>query len=120
MDDKALEAINALLNTLFAQLGPFGTMGLLLLIALLFFGWRVYSDYRKDSEINKALAAKDETIQMMAEHHRELRVIHLKLQGWSDDAIERFILKSTPKNPIEARKMLEEGNDLSDNELDND
>lgn len=113
--DKIIEAANGLLQTLLNAFGAGGTVALVIVIALLLFGYKVYTDWRKNKEPNQAIAAKDESIQLLASENRTLRAINLKLQGMSEDFIDKVILKGIPKDPIEARNMLEGERSLEDN-----
>jgi hypothetical protein len=69
--------------------------------------YRLYNDWRKDKEINALLKEKDRTIQRLAEENRLYRIKELKSQGFSEDYIEKFILRNEFENPSEARKTLE-------------
>lgn len=104
---EILEAVDKLLRTCLEQFGVNTTLFLIFSVAIGLFLWRIYNDWRKGKEINAAIKAKDETIQVLAEHNREFRVIDLKARGWSDEMIDAVVLKNTPKDAIEAREMLQ-------------
>jgi uncharacterized membrane protein (DUF106 family) len=105
--DKALEALNKLLQTCIQFFGVNFTVFLIFAIPIGFFLYKIYTDWVKRNEINATIKAKDETIQVLAEQNRQLRVIELKHLGWSDEAIDRVVMKNTPKDAIEARKLLQ-------------
>lgn len=68
---------------------------------------RLYIDHTKEKETNAALDEKERTIQRLAQDNRELRIVNLKVQGWSVDEIDRFVIRNEFKNPAEARGQLE-------------
>lgn len=106
--DKIFQAINELLKTCVELLGYNLTVVLIFLVPSLLFLYKVYNDWTKRREVNLAIKAKDETIQVLAEQNRQFRVIELKEKGWNDDAINNVVMKNTPKDAVEARKMLQE------------
>ena len=106
--EKLITAIQNLIKTLVELFGVTTTIWLVVGTVIVLIAWKIYTDIRKRQEVDKALQAKDYTIQLLAEQNREFRVTILKQQGWDDASIDKFILKNTPENPIEARKMLEE------------
>jgi len=113
--DKILEALERLLRICIEFFGPNVTLALIFLVPFGLFAFRFYTDWRKRQEVNEALKAKDETIQTLAELIRQYRVIELRQQGWSEEAIERIVLRNTPKDAIEARKLLEDGGEVRSN-----
>lgn len=112
--DKILEALDKLLRTCLEFFGPNITVLLIIVVPLGLFLWRWYSDRVKRQETRDALDAKEQTIQILADEVRHLRVIHLKNLGWTDEAIEAVIMKNTPKDAVEARKLLEDEKKDSD------
>jgi SpoVK/Ycf46/Vps4 family AAA+-type ATPase len=104
---EALEALAKILEILFKYLSPNMVLALIILIPVFLLIYKIYSDWVKRHEINETIKAKDETIQILNEHNRQLRVLELKLRGWSEADIDAVVMKQTPKNPIEARDMLE-------------
>ena len=105
--DKFLEALNKILETCISAFGTNFTIFLIFAVPLGFFGYKIYTDWRKRKEVDATIQAKDETIQILAEQNRQLRVIELTHLGWSAKAIDKVIMKNTPKDAIEAREMLE-------------
>jgi hypothetical protein len=103
---EVLEALTKLLELLFKYLSPNTVLILILVIPILLFLYKIYTDWVKRNETNSTIKAKDETIQILNEQNRQLRVIQLKQLGWSDDAIEAVVMKEMPKNVMEAREMV--------------
>lgn len=107
MLDQLLEIIKVFFGLLIKHFGPWGTIVIFGIIALGLFCWRYYSDRRRDKYVDKLLKEKDAAIQRLAEQERNYRVMFLKQMGWSDDDIDRFIMKNQFANPQEARQHLE-------------
>ncbi|MCD9189268.1 MAG: hypothetical protein LUM44_22820 [Pyrinomonadaceae bacterium] len=105
--DKVLEALDKLLRTCIEFFGVNLTIFFIFAIPILLFLYRIYTDWVKRNEVDAAIKAKDETIQVLAEHNRELRVLHLTQLGWDSASIEAVVMKNTPKDAIEAREMLQ-------------
>lgn len=106
-----LEAVNHLLEQLFSSLGPWPTLFLLVFLALLTFGFRVYQDWRKEQEVDQRIKDKDRTIQRMAAELRMYRAAYFSdVEGWSDEKIERFIFRNDFSDEVEARIGLEQDN----------
>lgn len=105
--DKLFEALDKILRTCIEYFGVNLTLFIIFAAPILLFLWRVYTDWVKRNEINATIKAKDETIQVLAEQNRQLRVIELKHLGWNDKAIDAVVMKNTPKDAIEAREMLQ-------------
>jgi hypothetical protein len=104
---EILDAVDKLLRTCLEFFGVNLTVWIIIGTVAFFALWRVYSDWAKRKEVNSTVAAKDHTIQILAEQNRQLRVIQLKNDGWALKDIENFVLKAIPKDPIEAREMLQ-------------
>lgn len=105
-----IDALSRFIQVLIANYGIWGTLGIFGFIFLLFFGWRVYNNYRKDREVNLALQEKDRTIQRLAEQERNYRILFFKEKaGWTDDQVDRFVLKNEFPDAPSARKALEGG-----------
>lgn len=106
--DKAIEATNKLLEFLFRTLGVWGTAIAVLLALVAMVAWRIYNDWRKDREVNLALAEKDKTISRLAAQERGWRVQYFKASlGWTDEQIEKFLVQNDPIDIPTARKELE-------------
>jgi len=105
--DKILEAINKILQTLLTSFGPGWALLIVFLACVLGFLYKFYGDWVKRNETNHIVRAKDETIQLLAQDNRDLRVILFKYLGWSDEAVKNIVLENIPKDAIEARKLLE-------------
>jgi hypothetical protein len=103
-----LDALNNFIQTLIANYGRWGTIGIFLGIALLSAGWRIYQQRRKDKEVNLALKEKNRTIQRLAEQERNFRILFFKEKcGWTDDEIEKFVMKNEFEDVPSARRELE-------------
>jgi hypothetical protein len=114
--EKTIESLEKLLRTCIEFFGPNLTLLLVFLIPLCFFAYRLYTDWVKRTEIDKVVAAKDETIQVMAQQNRDLRVQEFVRLGWTPDQIEAVVLKNSPKNALEARELFESTALKSDDE----
>jgi len=114
-----IEAFRKLLEVLIANYGTWGTLGIFAFIILASFGWKFYNNYRKDKEVNLALQEKDRTIQRLAEQERNFRILFFKEKaGWTDEQVERFVLRNEFPDVPSARKALEgerEGKEDSSN-----
>jgi len=109
IDATTINAIEHLITTVVNAFGPGKTILLMIAIAVAVFVWRVYNNYRKDKEINKAIQALEQSVQRCAAEAREWRIVFLKKDGWSDTEIDRFILKGQFDSAAEAREALERG-----------
>ena len=87
-----LDAFNGILNTLLNNYGPAGTLAILIGLVVLSFGWRLFTDWRRERKIDRALAEKEETIQRQAKEIRMYRALFFKEKaGWDDNLINKFI-----------------------------
>jgi hypothetical protein len=103
-----LDALNNFIQILIANYGRWGTIGIFVAIALASTGWRIYQYRRKDKEVNLALKEKDRTIQRLAEQERNYRILFFKEKcGWTDDEIEKFVMKNEFEDVPSARRELE-------------
>lgn len=103
-----IEAFRKLLEVLIANYGIWGTLGIFAFVILAFFGWKLYNNYRKDKEVNLALQEKDRTIQRLAEQERNFRILFFKEKaGWTDEQVDRFVLRNEFPDVPSARKALE-------------
>lgn len=103
-----IDAIKDLLEVLIAHYGAGGTLAIFAVVVLALFGWKVYNNYRKDKEVNLALQEKDRTIQRLAEAERNFRILFFKEKaGWTDEQVERFVLRNEFPDVPTARKALE-------------
>lgn len=104
-----IDAIVRLLDVLIRNFGQVGTLIIALAIVALASLWRVYNDRRKDKEVNAVIAEKDKTIQRLAEQERNYRILFFKEKaGWTDEEIDRFVMKNDFDGVVSARKALEE------------
>ena len=109
--NEILNAIIQLIEVLIKHFGTLGTIGILVFVLLISIGWRLYNDKKNREESEALLEEKDRTIQRLAEQERSYRALFFKkFAGWEEKDIERFILKNEFKNPVEARKFLEDQN----------
>lgn len=103
-----LRTVNQLLELLISHFGPWGTIVIIFGVLLLAVGLRLYNDWRKDKEIEALIEEKDRTIQRLAESERTYRALFLKDKaGWTDEQVERFIVRNEFTDPAEAREALE-------------
>lgn len=84
-----IELLKFLINTY----GKYQTILGVGLVILVFFGWRVYQDHRKDGVWEKLIAEKEQTIQRIATENRGLRIIIFRdVHKWSEEQIEKFFI----------------------------
>lgn len=113
-----LQTVNQLLELLISHFGPWGTIVIVFGALLLAVGLRLYNDWRKDKEVKALIDEKDRTIQRLAESERTYRALFLKEKaGWTDEQVERFIVRNEFANPAEAREALENQGDSQDEDL---
>jgi hypothetical protein len=113
-----LQTVNQLLELLISHFGPWGTIVIIFGALLLAVGLRLYNDWRKDKEVKALIDEKDRTIQRLAESERTYRALFLKEKaGWTDEQVERFIVRNEFANPAEAREALENQGDSQDEDL---
>lgn len=110
--EPLLKAAAALLQVFIDTLGVGGTLGVAFGLLLFLLARRIYNDWRKDREGDLAIRAYEESVQRSAAEAREYRTAFFKDKlGWSDDAVERFIVKNQLKDGPSARQHLEGGGD---------
>lgn len=103
-----IKALTELSRLILESFGAEKTIGIIIGLVLLSIIYRLYSDYRKDKEVNAVIAEKERTIQRLAQDNREWRILFLKEKyNWSVEEIERFIHKNDFKDGPEARKFFE-------------
>jgi hypothetical protein len=103
-----LDALRNLIQSLVNIFGTWGTIGIIVGLVVISGGWKIYNIWRKDKEVNLALQEKDRTIQRLAEQERNLRVLFFKEKcGWTDEQVDRFIMKNEFPDVPSARKELE-------------
>lgn len=108
-DPKDVDAFTKAFETLIKYYGPYGTLAIIVIIALAFTSWRLYQQWQERRKTDKTLAEKDQTIQRLAQQERSHRRIIFKLlTDWSNEEIERIIDSNDFKNVTEARNMLEQ------------
>ena len=107
--DKTLQSAYPILKLLLTTFGPYGSVFVMVLIYLMFFGWRKYNEYQRDKEIQAALAEKEKSVQRLANEVRMWRIAELKeKRNWTDEEIERFLITEDFKTPEDARKYFED------------
>lgn len=105
-----IKALNEFFQTLANLFGAERLFWFLVILLIASFIWKIWAEKRKDRDTNLALKEKDRTIQRLAAENREHRIlIFKKIHGFSDDEIEKFILKNSPENADDARTLLESG-----------
>src|SRR5215211_7251011 len=103
-----LDALRNLIQSLVNIFGIWGTIGIIAALVVISGGWKLYNIWRKDKEVNLALQEKDRTIQRLAEQERNLRILFFKEKaGWSDEQVDRFVLRNEFPDVPSARKALE-------------
>ncbi len=108
LSSEVIKAIGELITLLVDKFGTERVFWLAVIILICSFIWKLWADGKKDREINIALEEKDRTIQRLASENREYRIlIFKKNHSYSDEEIDKFILKNIPENADEARNWLE-------------
>lgn len=126
---ETIKAVNDLITTLTSVFGVERIFWLALFLFFVTLIWKIWNEKRKDKKTDLALAEKERTIQRLAAENRESRIlIFKKIHGYSDEEIERFILKNVPETAEDTRNLLEMGvqsikkvfasNEMSDKEED--
>lgn len=106
---ELIKALDNFVQTLVASFGPGGTIAIFFGLILISIGWRVYNDRRKDGEHREVMEEKERTIQRLSNMNRELRVAVFKeVHGWTDDELERFIVRGEFDDGPSARQALED------------
>lgn len=105
--DKVIEAVTALLKFLFATLGVGGTVAVVIVFIVVATCFRLYNDWKKDKEVNQALAEKDRTIARLAAQERVWRIQDFKAKGWTEDEIDKYLIQNEAPNIPAARQLLE-------------
>ncbi len=98
------------LDWFYKTYGSNWTLILVFSIPIAIVGWQIFQALRKDKEANLALAAKEDTIQRLAQENRLYRIQTFKEQfKWTDHQIEHWLLANeapTPAQPpaVKAKK----------------
>lgn len=107
MSGEILTGIKEILALIIANYGPYGTIGLFLVVYVLLWIKRLYDDYKKKKEENEVIAEKERTVQRLANEVRMWRTLELKeKRHWTDEQIERFLITEDFANPAEANKYF--------------
>jgi len=90
------------------SIGYWKSLGIFAIIIILFTARRLYSDRRKDKEVNLLIEEKERTIQRLAKEAREYKILYFKkVENWSDEDIEHILMKNDFTDGVEARKHME-------------
>ncbi len=109
MSGEILTGIKEILALIIANYGPNGTIGLIILIYILFWIKKLYDDHKKKIEVNEVIAEKERTVQRLANEVRMWRTLELKeKRHWTDEQIERFLITEDFANPAEANKFFDD------------
>lgn len=104
MDADTVKAVTDLLRFLYDVLGVNGMVGVpvALVVALGVAWW--YRSRQGDALVDE----KERTIQRLADENRELRIVIFKeVHSWSDDQIEKWILRNERPDGAATRRVLE-------------
>jgi hypothetical protein len=94
------------LDWFYKTYGPNWTLVLIFSIPIAIFGWQVFQALRKDREANLAISAKEETIQRLADENRLYRILIAQEKwGWSEQQIEKYILKNEPQKESDKKDL---------------
>jgi hypothetical protein len=103
-----LDAIGKFLTLLIDKLGVGQTIALLVVVYLLLVVRRLYLDYRKDKDSDRAIKAMETSVQRSAQEAREWRILFMKEKaGWSLEEAERMVMSVDFEDPASARNALE-------------
>ncbi|MBE7436810.1 MAG: hypothetical protein HS115_00025 [Spirochaetales bacterium] len=102
-----INATTGLFNALVGAFGPWGAVAILVGCTGFLVYWRIRSDRQKDRDRSAALQEKERAIQRLANENREYRILMIKEKyHWTDDQINRYILKAEFNDGAESRKFL--------------
>ena len=83
-----------------------GGAGMYLLLLLM--GWRIYQNFRRDRATDQVLEEKEKALQRAASEAREYRIAFFKDKiGWTDEQVERFLVRNQFDDGRSARQALE-------------
>lgn len=106
---ESWDGLKEIIEYLVGIFGPQGTFLLIIIFWITSTCWKVYNEYKKNKEINQVLEEKERTIQRIAKQEREFRILFFKEKfKWTDEQVERFIMKADFYDGPEAIKALEE------------
>lgn len=115
--DKTLHSAYPIIALLLDKFGAWGSVGLLVILYLMAFGWKKYNEIQRDKEIKAALAEKEKSVQILANEVRMWRIAELKeKRNWTDEQIERFLITEEFRTPKEAREFFSSRKDLRNKE----
>lgn len=79
---------------LYQRYGPRWTLALIIAIPIAALAFQIWRTARKEKDVSLALEEKERTIQRLAADNRLFRIQLFKEKlNWSDDQIERFMVK---------------------------
>jgi hypothetical protein len=108
IDAGTIQAAEKAFTTVINTFGPWRTILLLFIGGVVLAAWRIYNNWRKDKEVNLAIAAMERAVQRSAAEAREWKIVHLKERcNWTDAQVEKFILQNQFDDPATARNALE-------------
>ncbi len=108
MSDVDSGLVKMVLDWLIANYGAGGTVTIFLGACIIWFLFRLYTDWRKDKEVHLTLDEKEKTINRLANDNRELRAMFLKqVLKWSNQDISDLIISNEFKSPKELRDHCE-------------
>jgi hypothetical protein len=112
-----VDLLNAASHFLEVLVSIFGRQitGLILLFLFIFsIAYKRYKIHQNEKSHRAVIEEKERTIQRLAEENRNYRVVILKsVAGWTDDEVDRFVMKDEFKDGVAARKALE-GEDVKE------
>lgn len=104
MDPELVTAVFEVMKWIYRE---FGLLGFLVppALAILYF---VYREWRTGRDVNAVVEEKEKRIQHLAGEVRELKLIlYREVLKYSEEQVERLIVKNDPVNGAESRRMLE-------------
>jgi len=103
-----INAVSHLLEVLVGIFGRTGTVLLLLGVAVGSIIYRRWREHRKAQTTRALIDEKERTIQRLSEENRNYRIVFLqKIAGWSEDQIDRFVMRNEFTDGVAARRTLE-------------
>jgi hypothetical protein len=109
---EILKELTRLVEVLFTHLGPWGTIGVFVGLTIISSAWKLSTIRRKDREVNLVIQEKERTIERLTEDLRYYRAVIFKEKfGWTDEQIDRLVLKNEPQVLSSKKVLLEKRQD---------
>jgi hypothetical protein len=109
VNEKILDSVRKLLELLINRFGAGGTVALVAVLLFLALLYKVYSNWRADRAIDRALEEKERTIQRLANQERTWRRVFLtdRMKLSSKEADRLLSIEGDFADPEESRGTIE-------------